>query len=548
MIFEEGVAQEYETSLVCIRSLVRILCCILFFLIIKPEYRSVRRLKTYLPNSFRFYKFYSTVSEFGRSKSPIRLPYFGVAENSNLNTPRFRLTTHAMSLTDDSNVTIRRVRNGSRLTRFCWTLNNPTEAEISFHTEPETWSKHPRYTMFGREVGANGTPHLQGFTVLGTQTAFSTVKKWPGFIRTHIEPCRGSVTDNIKYCSKEDQEPFTWGEAPADKGGGKCKELVEATKAVEEGLSLHAMATSNDHGVAIVKFHRGLTVYRSLREAPRRSCQPPAVFWFYGPTGSGKTSTAYRCAAGNSGGSDEEPGSDNLWISSGSLQWFDGYDGQRMAVFDDFRTDHCKFPFLLRLTDRYPLRVPFKGGFVNWAPEIIVITAPHDIRTTFATRDTHRPEDIHQLFRRLEQGGGGMFQFPEEAEDAAKLLLSAEARAVRIQLAKDRLSGSTEVVSNETSTGAPERFTPPATPPKGVAKPKSTLPVDSPVRLRRRPALRRLGPGSPKRTGLYGQLLHQGGGGNPDQTGGGSKSSPRGGGLRIGGSTSNSEDELYRSV
>lgn len=60
--------------------------------------------------------------------------------------------------------------------------------------------------------------------------------------------------------------------------------------------------------------------------------------------------------------------------SKGAQLWFDGYLGESVAVFDDFRPWWCRFDYLLALLDRYPIRVPVKGGFVNWIPEIIIIT------------------------------------------------------------------------------------------------------------------------------------------------------------------------------
>lgn len=47
---------------------------------------------------------------------------------------------------------------------ICWTLNNPTESEIAnlqslVLDPPQTFT----YVLYGKEVGENGTPHLQGY-------------------------------------------------------------------------------------------------------------------------------------------------------------------------------------------------------------------------------------------------------------------------------------------------------------------------------------------------------------------------------------------------
>lgn len=55
---------------------------------------------------------------------------------------------------------------------YCWTLNNPTEAEtfkIAFLTENP--KKCVRFVCWGHEVGEeDGTPHLQGYIELTKQS------------------------------------------------------------------------------------------------------------------------------------------------------------------------------------------------------------------------------------------------------------------------------------------------------------------------------------------------------------------------------------------
>jgi len=50
--------------------------------------------------------------------------------------------------------------------------------------------------------------------------------------------------------------------------------------------------------------------------------------------------------------------------------------------------------------DRYPMRVPVKGGFVNWVPENIYITSSNHPDSTYT--DEKIQEDIQQLIRRID--------------------------------------------------------------------------------------------------------------------------------------------------
>lgn len=85
---------------------------------------------------------------------------------------------------------------------------------------------------------------------------------------------------------------------------------------------------------------------------------------YWGRTGSGKTRAVY----------DNVSNTHDIYFHP-SGQWFDGYDGQPIALFDDYGGSEFKLTYLLKLLDRYPMRVPIKGGYVSWAPHEIYITS-----------------------------------------------------------------------------------------------------------------------------------------------------------------------------
>lgn len=266
--------------------------------------------------------------------------------------------------------------------------------------------------IIGKEVGETGTSHLQGAFTLNGQVAFSTIKTWPGFRRAHLEQMRGTPLDSKAYCSKQDLEPFEFGILPTP---GKRTDLVDACEAIKNGMTLREM--TEQHATVVVKFFKGLTVLRSLRAGPRDpDALPPTVYWLHGKTGTGKTRSAWQLGCALSAPSD-------VWFAPAGTLWFDGYDGQRVVIFDDFRAKGTKFEFLLRLTDRYPLQVPFKGGFVNWKPDWIIFTTPHSIPHTFEARQMHRPEDVAQLERRVT--ADFCLDWPEERARLEQVLSSA---------------------------------------------------------------------------------------------------------------------------
>lgn len=100
-------------------------------------------------------------------------------------------------------------RQQTRLSRFVFTLNHWTQEEYD-----AIKSNHFQWMVVAKETGDNGTPHLQGAVVIGKQTAFSTIKMWPGFRRAHLEPMYGTPKDSLVYCSKQDSNPFVIGTLP----------------------------------------------------------------------------------------------------------------------------------------------------------------------------------------------------------------------------------------------------------------------------------------------------------------------------------------------
>lgn len=277
-------------------------------------------------------------------------------------------------------------RNGKRLRRFVFTLNNYTKEE-----EEQIQATDCRWLIYGRETGEAGTPHLQGACVIGRQVAFSTIKTWPGFARCHISTMNGKPEDSLRYCSKEDTQPFQKGQIP--NGEGRRNDLHEAVARLRDSKSsadFRELVKDDDFAVVYVKYNKGLTLLSNLLQAERDRTIAPKVVWIHGPTGTGKTRSTIDFA-------DKVFGLGGYWLSAGSLEWFDGYGYQKCAILDDLRTQGCKFAQLLRLLDRYQYRVPIKGGFVDWIPEYIFITAPMGPRAMWSLKTE---EQLEQLERR----------------------------------------------------------------------------------------------------------------------------------------------------
>ena len=104
-------------------------------------------------------------------------------------------------------------------TRWCFTLNNPTEPERVTLAQAgiENAAQQIVYLIVGREVGAEGTPHLQGFVIFEKPIRRSTVKIRLGSERFHLEPARGTSQQASDYCKKE-KDFDEYGEFPNKQG------------------------------------------------------------------------------------------------------------------------------------------------------------------------------------------------------------------------------------------------------------------------------------------------------------------------------------------
>lgn len=109
----------------------------------------------------------------------------------------------------------------SRLSRWVFTLNNYTDDEVDnlvVNCEPAS-----SYLVFGREVGNNGTPHLQGFVIFPTSKRFNAVKALVGE-RAFLARARGTNQQAADY-AKKDGEYEEFGELPVE-GQGDRKSVV----------------------------------------------------------------------------------------------------------------------------------------------------------------------------------------------------------------------------------------------------------------------------------------------------------------------------------
>ncbi len=94
--------------------------------------------------------------------------------------------------------------------KWCFTLNNWIQQDVDNLMEIER-SIVPRL-QFSSETGDTGTPHLQGWLEFAQKKRPQKfMAQIMGHSRMHWEKMRGSIVQNIGYCSKDDQSKIQYG-------------------------------------------------------------------------------------------------------------------------------------------------------------------------------------------------------------------------------------------------------------------------------------------------------------------------------------------------
>lgn len=111
---------------------------------------------------------------------------------------------------------------------WCFTINNYTEND-----EKEIASWDAQYVIYGREVGENGTPHLQGYVFYKTLKTLKAMKKVHS--TAHWEKQFGTCEQAIDYCKKEETSPYERGKPPVT--GGARGQWHKINEMLNDGAS-----------------------------------------------------------------------------------------------------------------------------------------------------------------------------------------------------------------------------------------------------------------------------------------------------------------------
>jgi len=249
-----------------------------------------------------------------------------------------------------------------------WTLNNPTAEE---KRDLAIVAKDPGsyglvHILWCEEIGASGTPHLQG--MLSAKKQLRNLKKIPGLERSWSEQRKGTVKQAVEYCSKSGGTVMEGGTRPRDPGE-KSSAAEEFVKDIKGGRTLMQML-ERDPAYVI----RNIKAVGLLKQEVEKNKTrlPVEVYWYWGATGAGKSFSAMEEAKSTGG---------DIYRHN-NTKWWDGYTGQPNVIIDDFElTSEFRFVQLLKVLDQYPLLVETKGGGAWLHATKIWVTSSFDPET-----------------------------------------------------------------------------------------------------------------------------------------------------------------------
>jgi len=216
--------------------------------------------------------------------------------------------------------------------------------------KPEFDESKCKYVCWGIErCPTTDREHYQGYICLTRTCRINSVKRIIGAgDDTHVEPRRGTRDQARDYTRKDGGEIFEWGIYERLSVAELLKQPISKIK--EENLMLY------------LRYHRGL---EKLQLCKGNAFRDVLVYIYYSnQSGVGKTRKVMEM--------------DDVYKLDPPYTWWDGYEGQKRLLLDDYRLRAIPKGQLLNILDGYQLRLETKGShaWAAWTEVYITTNTP----------------------------------------------------------------------------------------------------------------------------------------------------------------------------
>lgn len=241
--------------------------------------------------------------------------------------------------------------------KFQLTINNPTEHGYTHERIRSILAEFPGllYWCMCDEVGEQGTPHTHVYIVSRNSIMFDSLHS--KFYGAHIEQANGSNQENREYVRKEGKwlddakhetnlaDTFEeWGELPPDrtKQETQAERIVQMIRDGKTNGEILAQCPTVYNKIAYIEQTRQTL----LQEEHKDTWRDLTVTYLWGDSGAGKTRSVM-----------EHYGYSNVCRVTDYAHPFDGYKGQDVVVFEEFRSS-LAISDMLNYLDGYPVDLP----------------------------------------------------------------------------------------------------------------------------------------------------------------------------------------------
>lgn len=204
-----------------------------------------------------------------------------------------------------------------------------------------------------------------------------------------IERRKGSHEQMVKYCTKGDTRikgPWEWGSDMDIKQKKKPTQLI--LERIREGTTIKALLDDDETFWVTLRNKRNLESALELYSEPRDFKTEVYIYW--GISGAGKSWKAR-----------EEAGKGAYHMSSETGGFWEGYDGERNVIWNEFDGSKLSWSSWKQLCDDQGHRVNVKGSSVNFRAKKIFFTSNDDPELWWANVWARDPDCYEQFKKRV---------------------------------------------------------------------------------------------------------------------------------------------------
>ena len=286
--------------------------------------------------------------------------------------------------------------------KFLLTINNPIDHGYTHECLRAILSEFSgvRYWCMCDEVGEKGTPHTHLYVVFKNCVMFETILK--RFYGAHIDIVKGNNKENRDYVRKEGKwlddakyetnipETFEeWGELPPDRSSRELQ-AEQIMQMIRDGMTNAQILEECPSAYNKIP-HIEQTRQTLLAERYKDEWRQLEVTYLWGDTAAGKTRSVM-----------EKYGYSAVYRVTDYSHPFDGYKGQDVIVFEEFRSS-LSIGDMLNYLDGYPLELPcrYANKVACYTKVYLISNIP--LEQQYRNVQVDNPETWNAFRRRIKQ-------------------------------------------------------------------------------------------------------------------------------------------------